>query len=205
MAGFAFVEVMPLGRAHEHEAPWQRGLVAEYLAVHQVAEAYEGTHQGYGHHETVKRPERTALRGEYREEYHGEHHAHHAAVAGQAAFPCVKYLNRVLRIIVPLVEEHMAQARAYHGAGGHPQQQYAQPSLGRALALEHFGHYIESYPESDGEHESVPPYRHRPAYERGVGVPNYIVKHLRSWILKFSVCRNNRGWRAARARSALLW
>ncbi len=83
-------------------------------------------------------------------------------MAGQTAFPGIKYLDRVLRVVVPGVEEHVAKAGSYNSAYAHIQQQCAQPALRRAFVAEHTGYYVEADPEANGKHEAVPAYGHRP-------------------------------------------
>lgn len=61
--------------------------MAEYLRVHQVAEAYEAADESDGDDETVECPQRTPLRGEYREKDDAEDDAYRAAVTCESALP----------------------------------------------------------------------------------------------------------------------
>ena len=152
--------------------------MAEYLAVHEIADAYQPPDESYRHSEAVECPQRAAARHKTAVEQHSYDDADGAAMAGEAAFPCGQNLERMLRVIIPLVEEHMAQTGTHDGGNGHIDEQRAHPLLGRSLAAIHTGHHIEAYPEADGEHKPVPAHSHRPGYNLGTDIPYNIIEHF---------------------------
>ncbi len=171
VAGEAVVEAMPLFRTDELEAPGQFGGNTENLGVHKVADANEASNKCNGNGEAVECPERVAPGGEYGEQYYGDNDAYGASVAGETALPGGKYLPRVRRIVVPLVEEYMTEACADNGSHTYIYEQDAEPAFGDAFALEHAGYYIKANPKSDGEHQSVPAYGDKAVDNVGIDIP----------------------------------
>ena len=189
---------MPLRRARKHESPWQCGSVAEYLAVHKIAYAYQAAHKSYSHSETVESPQRIAAGHKTAVKQHGYYYADSPSMARKTALPCGENLKGMLRIIIPLIKEHMAETRAHHSGHSHIYQQRAHPAFRRTLALVHARHHIESKPEADGEHKSVPAHSHRPGDNLGIHIPYYIIKH--NVMIYLCPWQNTRMWRGAHAR-----
>ena len=86
--------------------------------------------------------------------------------------PRVQNFNRMLGVIFPFVEENVAESSANDGAGGHPNQEHAEPAFGRAFAFEHTAHNQHSEPKADGKHQTVPADLQRPSKCYGVEVPS---------------------------------
>ena len=101
---------------------WARvsaGSVAEYLAVHKIAYAYQAAHKSYSHSETVESPQRIAARHKTAVKQHGYYYADSPSMARKTALPCGENLKGMLRIIIPLIKEHMAETRAHHSGHSH--------------------------------------------------------------------------------------
>lgn len=110
----------------EDEAPRQGGGQADYLGIHKVAQAYEGCRKGRDETHVVEDVEKGHA-GATTEEPKREKETDDAAVTCQtfvadepptAAYPAdgQKHLHRVGQVVRGLVEEAMAQARAYEHA-----------------------------------------------------------------------------------------
>ena len=82
--------------------------------------------------------------------------AYGTAVAGKAPFPCGKDFPRMRRVVIPLIEEHMAETCANNSSNAYIYKQNAHPAFGHAFVLEHFGDNVEANPKTDGKHESIP-------------------------------------------------
>ena len=77
-------------------------------------------------------------------------------MACETALPYLDDVERMLRIIVPLVEEHMPKARAHDGGYCHIDEQLVYPLLPRTFVLEHLVDDIVANRETDEKHKAVP-------------------------------------------------
>ena len=95
----------------------------EYLGVEEVAEPDETSHKGYGRHQTVECPQRGLVGCVAVESDDAENHSYGASVACESTFPESYDLFGMGAVVVPFIEETVAETGADYGAGRHPYQQ----------------------------------------------------------------------------------
>ena len=83
-------------------------------------------------------------------------------MTGQSTLPNVQYFNRMLRIIFPSVEKHMAQSSADNGCNNQVNKQTFEPFQVNVLVFEHLLTMIVSEKETQGKQKAVPTNLQRP-------------------------------------------
>src|SRR5690348_7119612 len=91
--------------ALENKGPRHMGRQAQDLGVEQVTQANEAAGQSGGHTDPVQEPEIRLVRMPPRIEIKSEEHTQSSAVAGQAALPDHRNLERMREVIVRFVKE----------------------------------------------------------------------------------------------------
>ena len=130
--------------------------MSENLGVEKVAQTDKSANESHRHHKTVESPQRRALGDEIGVEADSDKDAYSPAVACKSAFPDFEYLGRVLRVVVPSVEEHVSEACAHDGADHHNHENRIHPAAVLSLVLEHFRQNPSAEDKADGKHQSVP-------------------------------------------------
>ena len=92
-------------------------------------------------------------------------------------FPYFDNIPGVLRIVIPVVEKHMAEPCAYYSAKYHIYKQCAYPLFGHAFVLEDAVHYLISYPETYRKSQSIPSDGDKAVDEIGISRPRDKIKH----------------------------
>ena len=161
----------------EAESPGLAGGAAIDLVVHQVANADERAHEANGDAQAVEGPQHAFLGNMPAVEDDGDNDSQRAAVARQAAFPHLEDVGRMLRVVTPVVEEHMSQPCAHDGGNHHIEEQRSEPFLGRALVLEDAVNYLVANKKSNGKHQSIPAHGNGAREQVRIGCPSDEINH----------------------------
>lgn len=152
------------GGVFEQETDAAVGGFAYNFGVHEIAEADEAAGQRGGHHNFVQYPEDGFFGDGARENPHGQYDADGAAVTGQAALPDFEHFAGMLRVVIPVVEEDVPEARAQHRAGYHIDEALVEPGFRRIFGQKHAAHHEQAQQEPQCEEQSVPAQRERPQF-----------------------------------------
>ena len=143
------------------------------LVVEEIAHSYQGCNWRNGYGKSIEHPQRTQLVASCIDE-HRKEHAKRAAMARQAAFPRLQYLDRIGKIVPGVVEEAMTKARTNDGADKTIEKKGID-SLGvDAIVLVIDLHELGADEEAHDEHEGVPAEREKAYVEKDrIGCPCY--------------------------------
>ena len=149
----------------EAEAPRHGGGLADNLGVHEVARADEESGEGDGDDGAVEHPEDgfvADLAGvvpQAGDDADGGAVAGQSLVAREAEFRLKAHgeyhLDDVLAVVVPVVEDAVAEAGTDDGGDGDVNPQLVEPFLGQVLGLEHALLDFVAEDESEGEEHAV--------------------------------------------------
>ena len=168
---------MPFAGADEPHAPGESGRTAEDFGVHEVAGSDHGADEGYRNDEPVESPEGASPGCEKREAEDTDDYADSATVGGEAAVPYLDDFGGVGAVVVPFVEENVAEASANDCACQSPHQKDSEPAFGSTFVSEHASYDFVANQESEGKHHSIPANGYGVGDYFGICVPDYIVQH----------------------------
>ena len=73
-------------------------------------------------------------------------------MTGQTSLPNIQYFNRMLRIIVPSIEDYMSQTSSNHGGNNQVYEQTFEPFQINIFTFEHLLNMTVSKKESQRKH-----------------------------------------------------